>query len=187
MDSQSIKEIFNELYSHLERLETQSTAILQFLKEKKRVTDKQLAPYLEQAGNASNVKWRAERVRMEYLLTQATEESKPDKKTEKESAAPPEIEQAEQKSPEIKQKTSGQKEQEQAAEASGEQDSAKKQEKAASGDGSEVEHQKEEAVQAKHEQQPEQEHQDSSHPAEVKAEPVHEPGNEKREGGQKVA
>ena len=139
MDSQSIKEILNGLYSHLERLETQNTAILLFLKEKKRVTDKQLAPYLEQAGNAANVKWRAERVRMEYLLAQAPEETNPDKKTEKESAAPPEIEQkkseakqkspevvqkpeleqkkVEQKSPEVEQKTSGQKEQ--AAQGSG--------------------------------------------------------------------
>src|ERR1700730_9336744 len=64
-----IKEVLNELFSHLERLETQSNAILQFLKEKKRVTDKQLAPYLEQASNASNVRWRAARVRIEHLLT----------------------------------------------------------------------------------------------------------------------
>src|SRR5690242_14880447 len=68
MNSEAIKEIVNELFSHLERLETQSEAILQFLKEKKRVTDKQLAPYLEQAGNASNVKWRAARVRINHLL-----------------------------------------------------------------------------------------------------------------------
>jgi hypothetical protein len=68
MNSEAAKEIFNELFSHLERLETQSEAILQFLKEKKRVTDKQLAPYLERAGNASNVRWRAARVRIEHLL-----------------------------------------------------------------------------------------------------------------------
>src|SRR5690348_3750032 len=68
MNSEAIREIVNELFSHLERLETQSEAILQFLKEKKRVTDKQLAPYLEQAGNASNVKWRAARVRIDHLL-----------------------------------------------------------------------------------------------------------------------
>src|SRR5690348_9586636 len=69
MNSEAIREIVNELFSHLERLETQSEAILQFLKEKKRVTDKQLAPYLEQAGNASNVRWRAARVRIEHLLS----------------------------------------------------------------------------------------------------------------------
>lgn len=68
MNNEAMKEVLNELFSHLEKLETQSEAILQFLKEKKRVTDKQLAPYLEQAGNASNVKWRAARVRINHLL-----------------------------------------------------------------------------------------------------------------------
>jgi len=68
MNNDAIKEVLNELFSHLERLETQNEAILQFLKEKKRVTDKQLAPYLEQAGNASSVKWRAARVRIDHLL-----------------------------------------------------------------------------------------------------------------------
>jgi len=68
MNNEAMKEVLNELFSHLERLETQSEAILQFLKEKKRVTDKQLAPYLEQAGNASSVKWRAARVRIDHLL-----------------------------------------------------------------------------------------------------------------------
>ena len=130
MDSQSIKEVFKELYSHLERLEAQNTAILLFLKEKKRVTDKQLAPYLEQAGNAANVKWRAERVRMEYLLAQAAEETKPDEKSEKESAA----------SPEIERNISDNEEQEQATQDSGDRDDTKKQEKAASDDGSKVEH-----------------------------------------------
>lgn len=69
MNNEAMKEILNELFSHLEKLETQSEAILQFLKEKKRVTDKQLAPYLEQAGNASNVRWRAARVRIERMLS----------------------------------------------------------------------------------------------------------------------
>jgi hypothetical protein len=69
MNNEAMKEVLNELFSHLEKLETQSEAILQFLKEKKRVTDKQLAPYLEQAGNASSVKWRAARVRIEKLLS----------------------------------------------------------------------------------------------------------------------
>ncbi|MCU1218989.1 MAG: hypothetical protein JWN42_186 [Candidatus Angelobacter sp.] len=69
MNNEAMKEILNELFSHLERLETQSEAILQFLKEKKRVTEKQLAPYLEQAGNSSNVKWRAARIRIEHLLS----------------------------------------------------------------------------------------------------------------------
>jgi hypothetical protein len=69
MNNEAMKEVLNELFSHLERLEMQNEAILQFLKEKKRVTDKQLAPYLEQAGNASNVRWRAARVRIERMLS----------------------------------------------------------------------------------------------------------------------
>jgi hypothetical protein len=68
MNNEAMKEVLNELFSHLEKLETQNEAILQFLKEKKRVTEKQLAPYLEQAGNASSVKWRAARVRIDHLL-----------------------------------------------------------------------------------------------------------------------
>ena len=178
MDSQSIKEVFKELYSHLERLETQNTAILLFLKEKKRVTDKQLAPYLEQAGNAANVKWRAERVRMEYLLTQTDALTGSSEETENQSAA----------SPEIERNISNKEEPEQAAQASGERDDLKEREKAPSGEGSEVEHDKEEqAAQAKNEQQTEQEHQDSGHPTEVKSESAPEQSDEKKEGGQKVA
>jgi hypothetical protein len=92
MNTEPIKEVLNELFSHLERLETQSNAILQFLKEKKRVTDKQLAPYLEQAGNASNVRWRAARVRIEHLLS-----STEDKEKEIVVSKAPEIAMAEQK------------------------------------------------------------------------------------------
>jgi hypothetical protein len=106
MNTEPIKEVLNELFSHLERLETQSDAILQFLKEKKRVTDKQLAPYLEQAGNASNVRWRAARVRIEHLLSSMEdreEETKLGKKpeiveetTNKKQAAPADDKQPEQ-------------------------------------------------------------------------------------------
>lgn len=112
---------------------------------------------------------------MEYLLAQAPEETKPDEKTEKESATPPEVEQ----------KISGEEEQKQAAKGSGERDDSRKQEKAASGKGSEVEHDKEEAARAENERQPE--HQDSGRPAEVKSESATEPGDEKKESDQKVA
>jgi hypothetical protein len=64
-----LKELFDELFTLLENLETQNLAVLQFLKDQKVGTDKKLGPYLERAGNASSVKWRAARVRMEYLLS----------------------------------------------------------------------------------------------------------------------
>src|SRR6478609_7033035 len=90
MNNEAMKEVLNELFSHLEKLETQNEAILQFLKEKKRVSDKQLAPYLEQAGNASSVKWRAARVRINHLLEpeQPEEEVKLGKKPELQEAHP---------------------------------------------------------------------------------------------------
>ena len=74
MDSEAIKEVLDVLFSNLEKLETQTEGIRQFLKEKKKVTDAQLAPYLEQAGKASNVRWRAARVRIEYLIAGAERE-----------------------------------------------------------------------------------------------------------------
>jgi hypothetical protein len=74
MDSDAIKEVLDVLFSNLEKLETQTEGIRQFLKEKKKVTDAQLAPYLEQAGKASNVRWRAARVRIEYLIAGAERE-----------------------------------------------------------------------------------------------------------------
>lgn len=89
MDSESVREIVNTLLSNLEKLETQTEALTQFMKEKKKVTDAQLAPYLEKAGKASDVRWRAARVRIEYLLAAAeknesrqAENREPEKKEE---------------------------------------------------------------------------------------------------------
>jgi hypothetical protein len=67
--SDPIKEILSELFGLLETSETQTLAILQFLKDEGIATEEKLAPYLERAGNASSVRWRAARARMEYLLT----------------------------------------------------------------------------------------------------------------------
>jgi uncharacterized low-complexity protein len=64
-------ELLDELFSALEDLETQSAGILQFLKDKGLATDKELAPYLEEAANASEVRWRAARLRMDALLAAA--------------------------------------------------------------------------------------------------------------------
>jgi hypothetical protein len=71
MDEAVINEILDDLFSSLEDLETQSTAVLTFLKEQGIATDEKLAPYLKQAGDASNVRWRATRVRIGFLLASA--------------------------------------------------------------------------------------------------------------------
>jgi len=56
----------------VETLDTQSTAILQFLKAKGIGSEADLAPYFEEAGNASSVRWRAVRVRIDYLISSAS-------------------------------------------------------------------------------------------------------------------
>ena len=66
-----VEEILHDLFSSMEALETQNTAILQFLKDKGIATDEELAPHLEQAGNASSVRWRGVRVRADYLFASA--------------------------------------------------------------------------------------------------------------------
>jgi hypothetical protein len=82
-----IKEILDELFSLLESLETQSLALTQFLKDQGIATDQKLAPYLDRAGNASSVKWRAARARMQYLLSpvaKKTDDQAKDKNKESE-------------------------------------------------------------------------------------------------------
>jgi hypothetical protein len=69
MDVHLAEELLNELGSSLEMLETQQGALLQFLKDKGVITDEQFAPYLTQAGNASNVRWRAARLRLEHIMS----------------------------------------------------------------------------------------------------------------------
>ena len=77
-----LKEILDELFSLLESLETQSLALTQFLKDEGIATDEKLVPYLDRAGNASSVKWRAARARMQYLLSPTKKETK-DKEKDK--------------------------------------------------------------------------------------------------------
>jgi hypothetical protein len=81
------QELLNELGSSLENLEAQQSALLQFLKEKGVVTDDQLAPYLNQAGNASNVRWRAARVRLERIFSAETEKEPPAAPEKKQAGA----------------------------------------------------------------------------------------------------
>ena len=71
MNEDAAKEILVELFASLEASETQSGAIVQFLKAKGIASDEVLAPYFEEAGKASSVRWLAARARMEHLLTSA--------------------------------------------------------------------------------------------------------------------
>jgi hypothetical protein len=83
MDEKIVHEILQDLFSSLEALQTQSRATSQFLKDKGIVNEEELAPYLEQAGNASSVRWLAARVRIDYLLSGAMKAA--EEETEKES------------------------------------------------------------------------------------------------------
>jgi hypothetical protein len=69
MSPDTLKEVLSELFALLETQETNSTAVLQLLKDQGIASDEKLSTYLDQAGRASYVKWRAARMRMEYLLT----------------------------------------------------------------------------------------------------------------------
>jgi hypothetical protein len=82
MNEKILQEILHELFSSLESLDTQSTAVLQFLKDKGIGSEEELAPYLERAGNASNVRWLAVRVRIEYLLSTAMQAAEQGEKKE---------------------------------------------------------------------------------------------------------
>ena len=69
MDRAITDEILEELSSTLRRVEAQSSAILEFVKDKGLVKEDELAPYLERANAASSVRWRATRVRLEKLFS----------------------------------------------------------------------------------------------------------------------
>src|SRR5438132_13616514 len=71
MNSQIADEILEELSSALQKLDTQSAALLEFVKDKSIAKDDELAPYLERAAAASAVRWRATRVRMAHLFASA--------------------------------------------------------------------------------------------------------------------
>jgi hypothetical protein len=91
IDANPIKEVLDDLFSLLEALETQNIALLQFLKDQGIAPDDKLAPYLDRAGNASSVKWRAARARMNHLLAPAPKKASepPAEKEPKEKEAEP--------------------------------------------------------------------------------------------------
>jgi hypothetical protein len=88
MDEKIAHQILDELLSSFEALETQSAAILQFVKAKGIATDEDLAPYFQQAAEASSVRWRAARVRINRLLSSAIKSAEPRAEKEPAQAAP---------------------------------------------------------------------------------------------------
>ena len=76
MSDNPVEQVLSDLFRYLEVLETQNGAMLQLLKDKKIVSDKKFAPYLEQAATISEVKWRAARTRMEHLFAAMPEPTK---------------------------------------------------------------------------------------------------------------
>src|SRR6185312_840903 len=87
MDEKLVQEILDGLFSSLEELETRTVAVLQFLKDKGLASEEELAPHLEQAANASNVRWRAARVRINHLVSSAAKTAETVVKKESASAA----------------------------------------------------------------------------------------------------
>jgi hypothetical protein len=75
MDPKITQEILDDLIPSLEALEAKSSAVLEFLKREGVASDEKLAPYLEQATSASNVRWLGVRVRIERLLSAAEKDS----------------------------------------------------------------------------------------------------------------
>ena len=75
MNSKITQEMLDELIPSLKALDTQSAAVLEFLKHEGIASDEKLAPYLQQAASASNVRWLGVRVRIERLLSFAEKDS----------------------------------------------------------------------------------------------------------------
>ena len=75
MNIDPAEQVFEDMLPYLETLDAQVGAIVQLLKDKGITTNEEFARYVQQADNASNVRKRGIRVRMEYLFTHAAERS----------------------------------------------------------------------------------------------------------------
>jgi outer membrane biosynthesis protein TonB len=102
MDPELAKKMLDELLPQFESVEAQCAAIQQLLKSKEVVTDEELAPYLDEAGKASNVRWRATRLRIEHLLGEAFKEAAKPAETTSQPARAAEAESKDQEIPKEK-------------------------------------------------------------------------------------
>jgi len=87
MDESAVNEILDEIVSLLEPLEAQNTAVLHFLKAKGIATDEDLAPFLAEATNDSDVRWRAFRLRTAALISSAMKAREKERQTQEEQPA----------------------------------------------------------------------------------------------------
>jgi len=88
MDEKIVQQILDELLSSFEPLDTKNAALLLFLKAKGIATDEELAPFLEQAGNASSVRWLAAKVRIGSLISSAMKSAEQIGETDKGKSTP---------------------------------------------------------------------------------------------------
>ncbi len=88
MDPEILQQVLDELFPTLEAMETQNAAILQFLEERYVLSDEDLAPFLEKAGNASSVRWLGTRLRVKHILEGAARAAEASQEKKSQPAEP---------------------------------------------------------------------------------------------------
>jgi hypothetical protein len=99
MDENALQQVFEELFKSLEESESQSGAILQFLKAKGIATDKELTPYIDQASKSSSVRWVAARARINRLVAAAMKSPEKSAQEKPETEKPKETPEQDSKKP----------------------------------------------------------------------------------------